>query len=239
MVMIRSLSLLLVCALLVLFSACGAAPAAPHEVTPAPASPAAQPSQTATPAPSTPAASPEAEPTRSPAPSPTPAQAPSAEPSPSEAPPETPEPPEETPTVLTPDELGALVEDKGDDLDALLSALEGVELDISYTPGEDEPVLNTLPEACRFLLPDGLREGDFVMEAIGGYDLYLFNRTLDDVDAIVENARAAGFEGLVMNTGFGITQFEGIKGPYAVELLYSTGSIILAFGLADAGVMSG
>ena len=55
----------------------------------------------------------------------------------------------------------------------------------------------------------------------------------------MENARAAGFEGLAVDVGFGLRQYEGYRDPLAVEILYSAGTIIIAYGYPDAGIMSG
>ncbi len=62
--------------------------------------------------------------------------------------------------------------------------------------GGETPVLPTgaeLPEECAFLLPDGLRDGDFTLREGDALILNLLDRSAADFDAMVQRAKDAGY----------------------------------------------
>ena len=218
-------AVLLAAVLALTFSACSVGIADQHNETPA--------EPTAPPASAAPA-----EPTAAPEKSPEPEPSPEASPEPSVPPVETP-PPEETPaaeespdpTLMTFDELSGWIDEQEGDIGAILSGLQGIQLDLTHAPGEFGDTVDYLPEEFSFLFPDGLREGDFVTEATDGYNVSLFNRTPEEYDELIRLAEAAGYEGRRTDAGLGISIYEGYRGPYVLEMLYSAGTVEISHGI--------
>lgn len=226
--LLRPGALLLAAALLVSLAACGArVAAAPTAAPETPAAPADAPAPTApaeTAPPETPA--PETAAPETSAPEPAQPHAETAEPEPIE-------PPEETPEVMTPDELGEWVESQEGDLASIIAGLQNIQIDLSYEPDERDVIIYELPHEYDFLLPDGLREGDFVRVMSDGYNLFLNDRTVEDFEELVRLADAAGYGGLSLPASLGIYQYEGELNGYCLEIMYSAGTIIVARGLPD------
>ncbi|MBO6011696.1 MAG: hypothetical protein J6P71_07860 [Oscillospiraceae bacterium] len=228
--LLRVCALILAAALLVSLAACGA------RVTTAPS---AEPTESAAQTEATAAPAPPEE-TFEPAPSP---EAPPEQ----EAPPEETEPPVETappeettpaeeppdPTLMSPEELAEWIDEQEGDIGAILSGLQGMELDIGHAPGEYGATVDFLPEEYGFLFPDGLREGDFVTVATDGYNVTLVGRTPADFDGLVSLAEADGYTGRKTDEIMGISVYEGYKGAYVLEMLYSAGTIEIGRGLPD------
>ena len=232
------LVLILAAALTLTFAACSVKLTAPQSEAPAetPAAPHSEAPDEPAAAPSAPAGT--AKPT-APADK-TPEPTPEATPEPSAAPDEAPPPEEtapagETPdlTLMTPEELDEWVDEQGGDIGAILSGLQGMELDLGHAPGEYGKTVDFLPEEYEFLFPDGLREGDFVTEATDGYNVTLVGRTPQDFDELVSLAEADGYVGRKTDGIMGISVYEGYKGAYVLEMLYSAGTVEIGRGLPD------
>ncbi len=115
-----------------------------------------------------------------------------------------------------------------------------VEFDAGQFSGEGEsadggmPDTSDLPEELDFLLPDGLREGDFTIEENGTQILNLMDRTRDDYNDMVQRAKDAGFTidpheldlyGALM---YGASQVRGST-LRSVTIMYQDGAIMVTY----------
>jgi hypothetical protein len=96
------------------------------------------------------------------------------------------------------------------------------------------PDTSDLPEELDFLLPDGLREGDFTIEENGTQILNLMDRTKDDYNDMVQRAKDAGFTidpheldlyGALM---YGASQVRGST-LRSVTIMYQDGAIMVTY----------
>lgn len=220
-------ALLFAVALILSLAACGASvTAAPTSAPETSAAPTEVPAPTETPAPTEP---PETAPLETPVPATPEPTLPPVE----TAAPEQPAPPEKTPEIMTPGELSDWVDSQEGDLSSLLAGLQNIQIDLSYEPDETDVIIYELPHEYDFLLPDGLREGDFVRVMSDGYNLFLNDRTTEDFEELVRLADAAGYGGLSLPSSLGILQYEGELNGYCLEIMYSAGTIIVARGLPE------
>ncbi|MBR6084987.1 MAG: hypothetical protein IKP61_05175 [Spirochaetales bacterium] len=113
---------------------------------------------------------------------------------------------------------------------------EYTEFDVDWSEldnsGEYDPSVLVLPEEYAFLVPGGIRSGDFVINDEDGLNISLNNRTSEEYAAVVQAAQSHGYtidpETINMPM-IGLQSFSAGNGTEIISIVYQNGNVMITF----------